>query len=177
MPDPEPNQLSSVSRRHFVKTGAAATVAGLTTGTGGLEAGSKPLNDPESWLTSPNDFRNVSRGKPVPHSISEEKRRQVALTRDTWRLRMTLTQTRATMPTVRSRHSVQRCCRRRKSMPERTFQSPAMLLTAMGPLSRCLVRFVNRATQRQNTFASICRNYSSIVTTIIPSTTVASYPG
>jgi DMSO/TMAO reductase YedYZ molybdopterin-dependent catalytic subunit len=31
-------------------------------------------------------FGDVSRGSPIPHTLSEEKRREVGLTRDTWRL-------------------------------------------------------------------------------------------
>ena len=33
-------------------------------------------------------FGDVSRGKPVPHSLPEEKRREVGLTRETWRLEL-----------------------------------------------------------------------------------------
>lgn len=40
----------------------------------------------ETWLTSPDDFRDVSRGNPLPHSLSEEQRTAVGLTRETWRL-------------------------------------------------------------------------------------------
>lgn len=40
----------------------------------------------ESYLTPPAKFRDVSRGKPIPHTLPEERRREVGLTRDTWRL-------------------------------------------------------------------------------------------
>ncbi len=40
----------------------------------------------ESWLTAPDQFRDVSRGKPVPHSLPAETRQQVGLTRETWKL-------------------------------------------------------------------------------------------
>lgn len=40
----------------------------------------------ETWLTMPDDFRDVSRRKPKPHSLSEEQRKEVGLTRDTWKL-------------------------------------------------------------------------------------------
>jgi Oxidoreductase molybdopterin binding domain len=40
----------------------------------------------EPYFTPPDDFRDVSRGKPLPHSLSEEEKRQVGLTRDTWKL-------------------------------------------------------------------------------------------
>ena len=44
------------------------------------------LDDLETWLTNQDDFRDVSRGKPKPHSLDEAKRREVGLTRDTWKL-------------------------------------------------------------------------------------------
>ena len=40
----------------------------------------------EDWLTLQNDFRDVSRGNPRPHSFDEAKRKEVGLTRDTWSL-------------------------------------------------------------------------------------------
>jgi len=40
----------------------------------------------EPYFTPSEDFRDVSRGKPLPHSLSEEMKREVGLTRDTWRL-------------------------------------------------------------------------------------------
>ena len=43
----------------------------------------------ESWITDQDDFRDVSRGKPKPHSLSDEKRKAVGLTRETWRLEVT----------------------------------------------------------------------------------------
>ncbi|MDB5309169.1 MAG: reductase [Gemmataceae bacterium] len=40
----------------------------------------------EPYFTPPVDFRDVSRGKPVPHSLPDEKKRAVGLTRETWQL-------------------------------------------------------------------------------------------
>jgi DMSO/TMAO reductase YedYZ molybdopterin-dependent catalytic subunit len=40
----------------------------------------------ELYFTPPEQFRDVSRGKPIPHTLTEEKRREVGLTRETWRL-------------------------------------------------------------------------------------------
>ncbi|MCE9608492.1 MAG: molybdopterin-dependent oxidoreductase [Planctomycetia bacterium] len=40
----------------------------------------------DPYFTPVEDFRDVSRGKPLPHSLPEEKKREVGLTRDTWRL-------------------------------------------------------------------------------------------
>lgn len=39
-----------------------------------------------SWLTAQDDFQDVSRGNPKPHTLTEDKRKQVGLTRETWRL-------------------------------------------------------------------------------------------
>ncbi len=40
----------------------------------------------ESFMTKPEDFRDVSRGKPLPHSLPDEKKAEVGLTRESWRL-------------------------------------------------------------------------------------------
>ncbi len=41
---------------------------------------------PDPYFTPAEDFRDVSRGNPVPHSLDEAKRREVGLTRETWKL-------------------------------------------------------------------------------------------
>ena len=41
---------------------------------------------PEPYFTPTENFRDVSRGKPLPHSLPEEKKTEVGLTRDTWQL-------------------------------------------------------------------------------------------
>ena len=40
----------------------------------------------EPYFTPPAKFQDVSRGDPLPYSLSEEKKREVGLTRETWRL-------------------------------------------------------------------------------------------
>lgn len=40
----------------------------------------------DPYFTPADDFRDVSRGKPIPHSLSEDQRREVGLTRETWQL-------------------------------------------------------------------------------------------
>jgi DMSO/TMAO reductase YedYZ molybdopterin-dependent catalytic subunit len=40
----------------------------------------------EPYFTPTADFRDVSRGKPVPHTLSDEKKVEVGLTRETWKL-------------------------------------------------------------------------------------------
>jgi len=71
-----------LTRRYFVGLGAAslATLAGRLPST---RAGDHPaeLKDAvaklESFMTPLDKFRDVSRGSPVPHSLSDEKRTQV----------------------------------------------------------------------------------------------------
>lgn len=43
---------------------------------------------PEPYFTPTEDFRDVSRGKPLPHSLPDDKKREVGLTRETWRLQV-----------------------------------------------------------------------------------------
>ena len=43
----------------------------------------------ESYLTLQDEFRDVSRGNPKPHSLSDKKRAEVGLTRETWTLEVT----------------------------------------------------------------------------------------
>ena len=40
----------------------------------------------ESYFTKLENFRDVSRGKPIPHTLPEDKKQEAGLTRDTWRL-------------------------------------------------------------------------------------------
>lgn len=44
------------------------------------------LDNLEPWLTPADKFRDVSRGKPIPHKLPEERRTKVGLTRETWKL-------------------------------------------------------------------------------------------
>ncbi|WP_298866877.1 hypothetical protein, partial [uncultured Gimesia sp.] len=83
---------SRLSRRFFLRYGVAGA-AGLSA-LNQLSAEDQP-RDPalqkaidklETNLTVPKVFRDVSRGNSKPHSLSEEKRKEVGLTRDTWSL-------------------------------------------------------------------------------------------
>jgi hypothetical protein len=80
-----------LTRRYFLGLGigGSAALAGWPLladeprpGTGLQEA----IDKLESWLTPQELFRDVSRGKPVPHSLPDEKRSEVGLTRETWKL-------------------------------------------------------------------------------------------
>ena len=41
---------------------------------------------PEPYFTPVADFRDVSRGKPIPHTLLEENKKEIGLTRETWKL-------------------------------------------------------------------------------------------
>lgn len=82
---------SSLTRRYFLRCGTV----GLTAMVALPEFASGDRHDPalekaiavlDTWLTRQEDFRDVSRGTPIPHTLSEAKRREVGLTRDTWKL-------------------------------------------------------------------------------------------
>lgn len=81
---------AEVSRRFFL--GCAALATGGTAGFAAAVAEPLPaelvsvLEQLEPFFTRQADFNDVSRGRPVPHSLSEEVRREVGLTRETWKL-------------------------------------------------------------------------------------------
>src|SRR5262245_28269140 len=79
-----------LTRRHFLRLGAAsATALGLAPVARGADPApelAKAVAALEPYFTPQEKFRDVSRGKPLPHSLSDEKKRQVGLTRETWKL-------------------------------------------------------------------------------------------
>ncbi|WP_425613430.1 molybdopterin-dependent oxidoreductase [Anatilimnocola sp. NA78] len=80
-----------LTRRYFLGLAAvgAALLVRPSFGQGADPKPSKPEKAGaklEPYFTPAADFRDVSRGKPVPHSLPDEKKREVGLTRDTWRL-------------------------------------------------------------------------------------------
>ena len=80
-----------LTRRFFLGLGAAgsAAVASWPLIGRGEPAGpelAKAIAALESFFTSQADFRDVSRGKPLPHSLPDEKKREVGLTRESWKL-------------------------------------------------------------------------------------------
>lgn len=81
-----------LTRRFFLRSGVASVAAGWAmadlhgqTSSPELKLALEKL---EPFFTPPDDFRDVSRGKPLPHSLPEEKRREVGLTRETWKLEL-----------------------------------------------------------------------------------------
>jgi DMSO/TMAO reductase YedYZ molybdopterin-dependent catalytic subunit len=81
----------ALTRRYFLGLGAACAAAA------GWEPAplkdrplppelAKAIASLESYLTPQEKFGDVSRGKPLPHSLPEAKKREVGLARDTWKL-------------------------------------------------------------------------------------------
>ncbi|MCY2936247.1 MAG: molybdopterin-dependent oxidoreductase [Planctomycetota bacterium] len=85
-----------VTRRHFQRLGLASAMAGSMPlasrgrSAGGQQRGaSRPVPAgvrPEPYFTPAGEFQDVSRGKPLPHALPDEKKREVGLTRESWRL-------------------------------------------------------------------------------------------
>ena len=80
---------ADLTRRFFLRAGVACAAGWAA---GGARAGPLPpglagaVEKLEPYFTPVANFQDVSRGKPVPHSLPEEKRKEVGLTRDTWKL-------------------------------------------------------------------------------------------
>jgi DMSO/TMAO reductase YedYZ molybdopterin-dependent catalytic subunit len=80
-----------LTRRYFLRCGTlgVAAIGAMPTLAQGAEqdqALQKALANLETWLTKQENFGDVSRGRPKPHSLDEAKRKEVGLTRDTWKL-------------------------------------------------------------------------------------------
>ena len=81
-----------LSRRYFMQglgTLGAATLASwplLAQADPSAPELAQALAKLEPFFTPADDFRDVSRGKPLPHTLPDEKKREVGLTRETWQL-------------------------------------------------------------------------------------------
>lgn len=84
------NDHEVTTRRFFLQVGLTGTALSLLPSIGfSAELApelKKAMADLESLLTPPAEFRDVSRGKPIPHTLPEERLKEVGLTRETWRL-------------------------------------------------------------------------------------------
>ena len=83
-----------VTRRWFLQAGAAGAAALSSWPLHAAERDLAPelqeaIARLESYLTLQDDFQDVSRGKPKPHTLSKEQRTEVGLTRETWKLEVT----------------------------------------------------------------------------------------
>jgi DMSO/TMAO reductase YedYZ molybdopterin-dependent catalytic subunit len=80
-----------ITRRFFLASGATSSLA-VALQHGRSRADESPpelttaIAELEPYFTPQEQFRDVSRGKPLPHSLSEEKKLEVGLTRETWKL-------------------------------------------------------------------------------------------
>jgi hypothetical protein len=86
---------AAVTRRYFLRLGIGSAAVALLpknsfgddkNDAGSAEEAPPPFTRLDSFLTPPEGFNDISRGDPVPHTLSEEKKREVGLTRDTWQL-------------------------------------------------------------------------------------------
>lgn len=84
---------ANLTRRYFLRCGlaGAAAMSALPKLAGAADTHpeaklQKALDQLETWLTKPDSFGDVSRGDPIPHSLDEDKRKEVGLTRSTWKL-------------------------------------------------------------------------------------------
>ncbi len=82
---------AEVSRRWLLRTGVAGAVTLGTWPFALAESGRSAVLEEaiaklEPYFTLQGDFRDVSRGEPTPHSIPDETKVQVGMTRDSWRL-------------------------------------------------------------------------------------------
>jgi len=80
-----------LTRRYFIRVGVVSAAAcGFWPHSEGAGPASpelaKAIESLEPYFTSQEKFRDVSRGKPLPHSLSDEKKRKAGLTRETWML-------------------------------------------------------------------------------------------
>ena len=79
-----------LTRRRFLELGVGAiAVGGLWTRVARGEISAKEaakIDRFATYLTPQEKFYDVSRGNPLPHSLPEETKRQVGLTRETWSL-------------------------------------------------------------------------------------------
>lgn len=85
----------ALSRRYFLQAGLSLGAISALRARGVVAddsaASKSPKSDkagaqPEPYFTPVAIFRDVSRGKPVPHSLPEDKLRAAGLTRETWKL-------------------------------------------------------------------------------------------
>jgi DMSO/TMAO reductase YedYZ molybdopterin-dependent catalytic subunit len=79
-----------LTRRYFIRMGAAGAAGlGIWRGAGADQTApelARAIETLEPYFTSQDKFRDVSRGKPPPHSLSEEDKQRVGLSRETWKV-------------------------------------------------------------------------------------------
>lgn len=79
------------TRRFFMQCGVAGVIAMkshplLAQDSGSNQSLDEAINDIESWLTRQDEFRDISRGNPLPHQLPDATKKEVGLSRETWKL-------------------------------------------------------------------------------------------
>jgi len=82
-----------LTRRHFIRLSVLSAAApGLWPVTARADSPksklAKAIAGLEPYFTAQENFRDVSRGKPLPHSLPEDQKRKVGLVRETWKLQI-----------------------------------------------------------------------------------------
>jgi len=90
-PKDAPQKSRLLSRRGFIgQTAVSAAAFSLWSRGVGAEPPPPALAEAvaklDPYFTPQDKFRDVSRGQPFPHLLSEDKKRKVGLTRETWKL-------------------------------------------------------------------------------------------
>jgi len=78
---------AAFTRRWFLRLATAAVAGQPIVALADMPPGkelARALEKLEPYFTAAEDFRDVSRGKPLPHSLPDAKKREVGLTRETW---------------------------------------------------------------------------------------------
>ncbi|MFM7604348.1 MAG: hypothetical protein ACKO8Z_04020, partial [Prosthecobacter sp.] len=81
--------MSPISRRQAVKLGIGSLAAMQTS----MHAEEPEQIKPRSFLTPANDFEDVSRGTPKPHSLTGEALVKAKLTPESWKLEISADET------------------------------------------------------------------------------------
>jgi len=82
-------QHLEVTRRYFMQLGATGLAAMNTQGLWAKDSDETILADATEdleYLTTPNEFRTVERGKPLPYTLPLGKRLELGLERESWNL-------------------------------------------------------------------------------------------
>ncbi|MDP7016506.1 MAG: molybdopterin-dependent oxidoreductase [Pirellulaceae bacterium] len=95
------------TRRYFLGLGAAGAAAWALhpLAVGGAERApqlAEAISKLEPYFNEQDKFRDVSRGKPVPHQLPDEEKQKVGLTRETWKLEVVADEDAKNKPDIRN---------------------------------------------------------------------------
>lgn len=83
------SEHNDLSRRFFLRSGAVLAAGSTLAAARAAEVPSELapiLEKLESYFTPQDKFGDVSRGRPIPHALPLDKKKEVGLTRETWKL-------------------------------------------------------------------------------------------